>query len=240
MEEITRRADALMGLDRWEEAETLLLRAREAAAADGRAERELSLCSELLGFYRMRGDEAGFGPVWARTLELLSRVRPGPVSRGTILVNGATGLVAFGRAAEALPLYREALDCLARSLPEGDFRLAALYNNMAAAFRACGAPDRAEEHIRRALAVLEWLPHHPDVATSYVNLAQLYAAGDRADPRIGECLDKAMAALDDPEMLWDGYYAHTARKCAGGFRDLGRPGEAGELEERAALLYEGT
>ena len=91
-----------------------------------------------------------------------------------------------------------------------------------------------------AVGVLEKHPHHPDVATSYVHLAQLCAERDGADPRIGECLDAAMAALDDPEMIWNGYYAHTARKCAGGFAALGQGEWAAELEERAVLLYEGT
>jgi len=240
VDEITRRADALMGRGEWKEAEALLVYAREAAARNGDARTELSLCSELLGFYRMGGIPEGFGPIWERALELLEAVRPGPVSRGTILVNGATGLAAFGRAEEALPFYQEAWGCFLRSLPAADFRFAALFNNMAAAFQACGAMDRAEEHIRMAVGVLEKLPHHPDMATSYVNLAQLYAGQDRTDPRVEACLDRAMAALDDPEMIWDGYYAHTVRKCAGGFRDLGRPAEADELEERAKLLYEGT
>ena len=139
-----------------------------------------------------------------------------------------------------MPLYREAGDCFRRSLPAHDFRFAALFNNMAAAFQCCGDFDRAEEHIRMAIGVLEKHPHHPDMATSYVNLAQLFAEQDAADPRIGECPDKAMETLDDPEMVWDGYYAHTVRKCAGGFAALGRPDLGAELEERAALLYEGT
>ena len=49
-----------------------------------------------------------------------------------------------------------------------------------------------------------------------------------------------MKTLDDPEMIWDGYYAHTARKCAGGFAARGQTDRGTELEERAALLYEGT
>ena len=240
LEEIARKTDELMGARQWEEAEALLLYSREAAARKGNRALELSLCSELMGFYRMRGCREGFFPVWERTLELLDEVRPAQPSRGTILINGATGLVAFGEAETALPYYQEAWGCYLRSLGADDLRFAALFNNMAAAFESRGAFDRAEEHIRMALSVLEKHPHHPDVATSYVNLAQLYARRDPADHRVGECLDAAMAALDDPETVWDGYYAHTARKCAGGFDDLGQRDRGNELRERADILYEGT
>jgi len=229
-----------MGLGQWEKAETLLVRARETAAAEGDGATELSVCSELLGFYRMWGRREPFETVYERTAELLRQVDPGPVSRGTILINAATALVAFGRTAEAMPLYRQAQECYRRAVPAGDFRIAALCNNMASAHQTMGEYALAEELIQKAVAVLKGLAHHPDVATSYVNLAQLYAAQDTADPRIGECLDAAMAALDDPEAVWDGYYAHTARKCAGGFAALGRGEQARELEERAALIYEGT
>ena len=161
-------------------------------------------------------------------------------TRGTILVNGATGLVAFGRAEDALPLYRQAEGLLRASLPRGDFRLAALYNNLSSAYSALGRYRQAEECLFSALDELCRSPFHPDVATSYVNLAQLYASGDPGDPRIGDCLERAIAWLDQPEMVWNEYYAHTARKCAGGFETLGRTKEAAELRERAELIYAGT
>ena len=240
MDEIVKKADELMGQNRWKEAEALFVYCRDAAARKGDRALELSLCSELLGFYRMHSVREGFYAVFPRTLELLEELDVALPSRGTILINAATGLVAFGEAEKALPYYQEAYGCFLRSLKPEDYRYAALFNNMASAFQACGAFDRAEEHILMAIGVLEKLDHHPDVATSYVNLAQLYASQNRDDPRIGECLDAAMAALDDPEMIWDGYYAHTARKCAGGFAALGQGERAAELEERAVLLYEGT
>ena len=42
-------------------------------------------------------------------LELLEELDVALPSRGTILINAATALVAFGRTAEAMPLYRQAL-----------------------------------------------------------------------------------------------------------------------------------
>ena len=239
MEELTRTADALMGQNRWAEAEQLFLRSRERAEQTGSPSLELSICSELLGFYRMGDNPSAFEPVWRRTLELLASVRPEAASRGTILVNGATALTSFGRAAEAMPYFHQAEDCFL-NLPAGDPRLAALLNNMAAARESLGDLAGAGKLIRRAVAVLRIRGLHPDIAVSYVNLAQLCARQPGEELRAEEYLDAAMAVLDDPALVWDSYYAHTARKCAGAFTALGRPEQGQDLEERAALIYEGT
>ena len=172
-------------------------------------------------------------------LPLLEGQRVDRRTRGTILVNAATGLVAFGEAGRAMPLYEEALSCYRAVLPEGDYLFAALYNNMASAWSSLGDRDRAEKCMLRALDVLKALSHHADLATTYVNLAQFYAFDGRAE-EADRCLNAAMEAFDDPEMVWDGYYAHTAQKCAGAFASLGRKQEASELRERVKLIYEGT
>ena len=212
MEEFTKELDALTAAGEWDRAEALLTGRLDRAAGSGNTARELSLCSELLGFYRMRNDPEGFSRIFSRTMVLLETASMPRATRGTILVNAATGLVAFGRAEEALGLYKQAETLLRAALPRGDFRLAALCNNLSSA----------------------------DSALGRVNLAQLYASEDPGDPRIGDCLQQALAWLDQPEMTWNEYYAHTARKCAGGFEALGRRDEAAELRERAELIYAGT
>ena len=238
MDELTKTVDALMAAHRWEEAETLLTARMADAAAAGNAAGELSLCSELLGLYRMRGDPRFFS-IRERTDTLLESVSMSRQTRGTILVNEATGLAAFGRPEEALDVYKQAEVLLRASLPRGDFRLAALYNNMSAAWSALKRWPEAESCLLQALEILRLTPFHPDVATSCLNLAQLYAASSAEDERIGKYLDRAMEWLDQPEMVWDAYYAHTAEKCAGGFAALGRPQEAAELLERAEWINAG-
>lgn len=240
MDELLREYDGLMGRGEWEKAEALLLLLRSAAEKKGDRRAELTFCSELLGFYRQRSIRAGFDAAWARSLALLDELDVEPVSRGTILINGATGLSSFGEAEAALPYYQEAYGCYLGRLAPEDERFAALFNNMAAAFQACGAWDRAEEHLRMALSVLEKHPHHLDVATTYVNLAQLCAARDPADGRAEDCLRRALERLDDPEAVWNDYYAHTCRKCAGAFGALGWRETEQDLRERAEMVYEGT
>ena len=240
VEELAGQVDALVGRKDFTGAETLLLSRQEEARREDWPGIELSICSELMGFYRQRLNKEGYYAARDRAFTLLETMRMDPAAKGTVLVNAATGMTAFGDAAGALDIYREAEILYHRALGSGDHRVASLYNNMAFAYAGLGDQKQAERHVRMAMDVLQKLPHHPDVGTSWLNLAQLYADADPRDPRIEKCLDRAMACFDDPEAVWDGYYAHTVRKCAPGFAALGREKEAGDLEERAEIIYAGT
>lgn len=240
MDEIAREVDALVGKKDYAGAEALLLSRQQEAAREGWPGIELSLCSELMGFYRQRQDSKGYYAAKDRAFSLMDTVRPDPAAKGTILVNAATGMMFFGDPQGAIPIYQEAEILLRRSLGAADHRLASLYNNMAFALAGTGDAAGAVRHIRKAMDILEKLPHHPDMGTSWMNLARIYADAAPDDPRIGECLTAAMACFDDPEAIWDGYYAHTVRKCAPVFAEFGRMAEAADLEERAELIYAGT
>ena len=120
MKHFIEELDSLMGQARWDEAESLLLLYKSRAQARGDRQTELSLCNELVGFYRQRQKEAGFAPNWQRCQTLLEELNVRGVSRGTILINGATALVSFGKAEEALPFYQEAFGCYIRALPGDD------------------------------------------------------------------------------------------------------------------------
>lgn len=240
MDELAGQVDALVGRKDFAGAEALLLSRQQEARREGWPGIELSLCSELMGFYRQRLNREGYYAARDRAFELLKTMRLEPVARGTILVNAATGMTAFDDAAGALPIYQEAEILFRRALGGAGHRLASLYNNMAFAYAGLGDLSRAESHIRKAMDILAKLPHHPDMGTSWLNLAQLYIGADPEDTRIGECLTAAMACFDDPEAVWDEYYAHTVRKCAPGFAALGREAEARDLEERAEIIYAGA
>lgn len=116
MDSIAARADDCMGRGDWDGAERIFLAALTEAEETGDRRAALSLCSELMGFYRQRADAEKFYPVLGRCTELLGEVRPGAAARGTILINAATALAAFGEAQRALPLFREAESLYAVSL----------------------------------------------------------------------------------------------------------------------------
>jgi len=238
VDEIATRADELMGQKNWDGAEDYYLSCLQAAVRAGDLSLELSLCSELMGFFRMRCKEESALPVIERGLSLLEELDVRGTSRGTILINAATSLSSFGYYERALQLYRQAEEVYRHSIGPNDALYAALYNNMSSVYSASGDYPMAEQCTQRALTILLTYPHHLDLATTYVNLAILYAYQNRDDSRIEPCLRKAMEVFDDPEVLWEYYYAHTARKCADAFEALEHLTEAQDLRERADLIYE--
>ena len=157
------------------------------------------------------------------------------------MLNAATTMKCFGRAAESLPIFRHVARVYGENLVPDDYRFGGLYNNMALSYQDVGQYALAEECFHRALAAIARCPE-PDneLAVTYCNLAELYHAQDALDERVGECLEQAWAHLNAPGLRWDGYHAFTASKCAPCFAYLGYFVYAKELRERAASIYEGA
>ena len=241
MQEIIQECDRLFNAERPVELGEHLRKWRAEAQAIGDREGELGILSELMGHYRMLGDrERGLAAV-RDGFTLLGKLGiAGSVSAGTIRLNGATALQAFGDVDGALNYYKEAFRCYGAHLDPNDWRFAGLLNNMAAAYAAKHDLQYAEAYYRKALSVLKACGNLMDAAVTHVNLAQLYAAEDGNDPRIAAELDLAMACFDDPAAVHDGYYAHTCRKCASAFGPLGRPETEAELNRRADEYYAGA
>lgn len=242
MREIIEECDRLFNAEQTFELGEHLRKWRAEAQTIGDREGELGILSELMGHYRMQGDrERGLAAV-RDGFALLGKLGiGGSVSAGTILINGATALQAFGEIDEALNYYKEAFRCYGAHLDPNDWRFAGLLNNMAAAYAAKHDVKYAEAYYRKALDVLKACGNLMDAAVTHVNLAQMYAAeAGPDDPRIAAELDLAVACFDDPEAVHDGYYAHTCRKCASAFGPLGFPEVEEELNWRADEYYAGN
>ena len=241
MQEVIAECDRLFNAEKMVELGEHLRKWREEAHRIGDREGELGILSELMGHYRMLGDrERGMAAV-RDGFTLLGKLGiAGSVTAGTILVNGATALQAFGEIDESLNYYKDAFRCYASHLDPNDWRFAGLLNNMAAAYAAKHDVKYAEAYYRKALDVLKACGNLMDAAVTHVNLAQMYAAEDRKDPRISAELDLAVACFDDPAAVHDGYYAHTCRKCASAFGPLGYPEVEEELNWRADEYYAGN
>lgn len=225
-----RESEAVTYLEHWlDEART-----RE----DWRA--ELSLRNELLGQYRRSGDaEKGLRTV-NEVLTLLKVHSLGStVSGATILLNAATTLKCFGRAAESIPIFRHVARVYAEHLDPLDYRFAGLYNNMALSFADVGDFLSAEKHFTLASGILEKCPGtENDRAVTFCNLAELYDTQDPEDPRINTCMEKAWDMLNAPGLRKDGYHAFTASKCAPTFDRFGYFLYASELQKRADTIYQ--
>ena len=241
MQEVIQECDRLFNAEKMVELGEHLRKWREEARRIGDREAELGILSELMGHYRMQGDrERGLMAVRDGFALLGQLGIAGSVTAGTILINGATALQAFGDVDGALNYYKEAFRCYGAHLDPNDWRFAGLLNNMAAAYAAKHDVKYAEAYYRKALDVLKACGNLMDAAVTHVNLAQMYAAEDRNDPRIASELELAVACFDDPAAVHDGYYAHTCRKCASAFGPLGFPEVEEELNWRADEYYAGN
>ncbi|MBE6364909.1 MAG: tetratricopeptide repeat protein [Lentisphaerae bacterium] len=198
----------------------------------GDRESELSILNELMGHYRMSNDPARGLEAVAAGVKLLDELHQAEtVSGGTILLNAATALQAFGRYDEAEELYLRAYRAYTLHLPDKDGRFAGLFNNMASIYAAKGDIDTAEAYYLEAMEVLRDSGKAMDMAVTWVNLAQL--GRDTAN-----CLERARAIFDDAGIVRDGYYAHTCLKCAPAFAGAGEVDYAEVLTARAGEFYE--
>lgn len=226
------RYDALMARGEKAAAGDVLRAAlTEAEAADDRHSC-LSLYSELMGYCRQAGlRDEGMAAIDSGLRLLRELGQEGTLTAGTILINAATALSAFGEHRRALGNFQEAFRCYGKSLPPADQRWAALMNNMAAVYEAVGERENAERYYRSALRVQQQ-GGGADVAVTHVNLAQLLSSREE--------WEAALAALDEPTLIWDEYYAFTCRKCAAAFEEAGMADVAAELRERAEIIHAGT
>lgn len=234
---ILARYDDLMARGEREAAGEVLTGALDSVRTAGDRYAELTILSELMGYYRQAGDPDRGIPAVEQGFALLDALGlGGTVTAGTILINGATALSACGRADRALRYYEEAFRCYGAKLAPSDLRFAALMNNMAAAYAETGNRERAISSYRGALKVLAQYPENPDAAVTHINLAQLYAGTDEDAAR--EELRQALKKLDAPEIVWDTYYAYTCRKCLPAFAAFGMDEAAREMEERVEIIHE--
>ncbi len=94
----------------------------------------LEILNEKIGFYRRTADkEKGLASV-NEAFALIEKLQIyGLESSGTVYLNGATTMKAFGKPREAIEYYEKARSIYLRTLTENDFRLAAFYNNISSA-----------------------------------------------------------------------------------------------------------
>ena len=237
-----RQLDQLIHAGRAVKAQHFLEKRRAEAVELGDWRAELSILNEMMGQYRFgsRRDE-GFAAV-RDGMELIRLHHLGfTVSGATVMLNAATTLKHFGRAEEALPIFRHVSRVYADNLDPLDYRFGGLYNNMAGACADLGDDAGAERYYRAALEVLERRGGQDnDLAVTWCSLAELYDKQDPLDERVGDCMEKAWAHLNADGLARDGYHALTIRKCLPCFDCFGYFLYVRELKERLEEIRERT
>lgn len=204
---------------------------------------KLNVLNEQIGFYRKMGKETECLSAACEALSLADSLgMESSVTYGTTLVNAATGYKAFGKAEEALPLYRKAREIYEAALDSNDGKLGALYNNMALALTDVKEFREAKELYHRAMEIMRKQENGLlEVAITYLNLADLVEAesgAERGAEEIESYLQKAEKLLDTESLPRDGYYAFVCEKCAPVFGYYGYFLTEQELNRRAGEIHD--
>lgn len=240
---IITKLDALLAKNDTAEAERLLCYWESEARALNDSRGLCEILSEQIGFYRTQGKAKEGLRAVDEALAILSCIDVGDsVSNATVYLNCATTMKAFGKVQDAMQYYDKARSVYESLLPKDDFRLAGFYNNYATALCELGRYEEARSCYGKAIEVIKSKGNAPELAVTYVNLAQLTydeakAKGGECDDEVDSLLNLAYACLDDAELERDGNYANTCRKCAQAFGFFGYFLQREELELRAQAIY---
>ncbi len=206
---------------------------------------KLTLLNEQIGLYRKteKGTECLTAAADALSLaDSMNMERS--VTYGTTLINAATGYKAFGKAEEALPLYRKAQVIYESALDSHDGRLGCLYNNMALTLTALKEFREAEDLFNKAIEIMEKQENGElEVAITRLNIADLIAAEygfESGEKEIEKQLLEAERLLNTEGLPKNGYYAFVCEKCAPVFGYYGYFLTERELNRRAREIYERT
>lgn len=239
------KLDGYLGQNDYAAAERLLENWRREADACGDRQGKLTVLNEQIGLYRKTGREPECLAAIQSALSLLRELQmEDAVTGGTTYINAATGYKAFGRAQDALPLYRRAQAVYESMLAPDDDRLAALYNNMALTLSELEQYREAENLFLKAIAIMEQRAHgEAETAITCLNLADLICAEvgyEAGEERVEAYLRRAEKLLDTEDLPRDGNYAFVCEKCAPVFGYYGYFFTEETLKQRAREIYERT
>lgn len=238
VDRVLNKVDSLFDKNDYAGAGKLLVYWKDEALALRDKRGELSIQSELVGYYRKQNDpERGLAAIH-RALTLVEELEQGELTSGaTVFINCATAYHAFGMAEKALPLYRRAEQIYEKTLTAGDARFGGLYNNMALTLADRGSFQEAENAYRSALAVMAQVSRgEAECAITYINLAYLYQRLGGSE-KIKDCMERAYALLQSQNLPRDGYYAFVLEKCAPAFADFGQPAICEALKKKSEEIY---
>ena len=221
-------------------AEALLENTLEKARKLGDWSAELSVLSEMMGFYRRNNKaDKGLCAVYDGLALIREHSLENSVSGATVMLNAATTLKAFGKAAEGIPVFKSAERTFCDKLDPNDYRFAGLYNNMALSYVDVDDLISAESCYLKALAILKTCKNGEcEMAVTYCNMAYMYHKADPEDERINEVMQKAEKCLESDNLIKDGYYAFTASKCYSAFEYFGYFIYADKLKRISEKIYE--
>lgn len=178
--------------------EAFLRSSLECAERENNLSAVISVCSEMGGFYRVRGEYDKGEAVLRRALECIDEIgMNGSSAHATTLLNLATLLTHAGRLEDAVTVFDSAAAMLESCGDGQSYTAAALHNNIASLYLRLGDTDAVMRHIEKALGLLP-AESGDERGVSYTIKAQSLLKSDRLEDAEGALILAKAAFASDP------------------------------------------
>lgn len=194
----------------------------------------ISICNEMIGFYR---SISAFEKAYAAAEDALLLMEELQMEHtehfATTLLNAATAYRAAGDYATALRYYKQALQIYDGILSPQDYRYAGLYNNMSILLEKMEENEEAIAYADKALGIIETLEGgEMETATTLTNLALLYFKVSQP-VKAKELLERALRLFEGSGENTDAHYSGALAGVAEAWYRMQDYGKALEYYEKA-------
>ncbi|MBD5508703.1 MAG: tetratricopeptide repeat protein [Lachnospiraceae bacterium] len=212
------RLDSYFEKNEVEKIDAFLVSSLEQAKEEEDYAAYISICNEMIGFYR---SVSAFEKAYNASEDVLLLMEElkleGSEHFATTLLNAATAYSMGGDCAHALRLYRQAMQIYQGLLKPGDYRYASLYNNMSILLEKLNENEEAIDCAQKALAIIERQEGgEAQTATTLTNLALLYFKVSQNE-EAKQCLERAINIFEQdgeaPNEHYSGALAGMGEAC---------------------------
>lgn len=224
--------DTLFAENQIEKVDSFLCGSLEQAKEEKDYGAYISICNEMIGFYRSVSE---FRKAFDAAEDVLLLMEELQLDRSehfaTTLLNTATAYRAAGNYKQAYVYYEQALQIYEGLIPPGDYRYAGLYNNMSILLEKMERNDQAIQCAGKALAIIETMENgEMETATTLTNLALLHF-------KIAD-YQKAQELLERALMLFEKNGDKTDAHYSGALAGVGEAYYHMKDYEKALAAYE--
>ncbi len=168
----------------------------------------ISICNEMIGFYRSVSEFKKAYDAAEDVLLLMEELQMDQTEHfATTLLNTATAYRAAGNFRQAYVYYEQALRIYEGLIAPDDYRYAGLYNNMSILLEKMDRNEEAIAYAKKALAIIEKLEQgEMETATTLTNLALLsFKVSDYQEAQM--LLERALALFEKSGDQTDAHYS---------------------------------
>mgnify|MGYP000866516206 FL=1 len=169
---VLKTLDELYTEKRMDEAEKYLLRSLEETEIEDDNYSSITIMNELIGFYRDMSRFKDSIKYCEKVIDLAKQEGlEETIPYATTLINVANAYRAAGHLEKSLIHFKKASIIYEENMPNNDFRLAGLYNNIGLLYQEKGEYQNAIEYLRKALDIIESFPEAIiERAITYTNI----------------------------------------------------------------------